>query len=57
MLESLGKTLDIPTPTCTGLINVASAALETDFRKDGQNRGRLGFDNIRHILDDGKGTT
>ena len=55
MLESLGKLLNIPTPTCSGLINVASAALETDFRKDGRTVERLGFENIGKILEDGKG--
>ena len=54
MLESMGAKLNIPTPTCTGLINVASAALETDFRKDGRTVDRLGFDNIKRILEDGK---
>lgn len=54
MLESMGSVLNIPTPTCTGLINVASAALETDFRKDGRTVDRLGYDNIRRILEDGK---
>lgn len=56
MLESLGQTLDIPTPTCSGLINVASAAMETDFRKDGRTVERLGYENIQKILSDGKTT-
>lgn len=54
LLESLGLTLKIPTPTCTGLINCASAAMETDFRKEGRTVDCLGFDNIWKILDDGK---
>lgn len=54
LLESLGQTLNIPTPTCSGLISVASAALETDFRKEGRTVDRLGFENIRKILEDGK---
>lgn len=54
MLESLGKFLKVPTPTCTGLINVASAALETNFRKDGRTVERLGLENIGKILEDGK---
>jgi len=54
MLESLGQLLKIHTPTCTGLINVASAALETDFRKDGRTVQRLGLDYIGKILSDGK---
>ncbi len=53
MLESMGSVLQIPTPTCTGLINVASAALETDFRKEGRTVERLELDNIRRILKDG----
>ncbi|MBN1778112.1 MAG: NAD/NADP octopine/nopaline dehydrogenase family protein [Clostridiales bacterium] len=53
MLESLGRLLKIHTPTCTGLIDVASAALETDFRKDGRTVERLGLENIGKILNDG----
>ncbi|HPJ03016.1 MAG TPA: NAD/NADP octopine/nopaline dehydrogenase family protein [Candidatus Limiplasma sp.] len=52
MLESLGQTLDIPTPTCSGLINVASAAMEIDFRKNGRTVERLGYANIQKILQD-----
>ena len=54
LLESLGQTLAIPTPTCSGLINVASAALEIDFRKDGRTVERLGLENIQKILEDSK---
>ena len=54
MLESLGTILGIPTPTCTGLINCASAALETDFRTAGRTVESLGYGNIQKILDDGK---
>ena len=53
MLESMGKALGIPTPTCTGLINVASAALETDFRKGGRTVESLGVSHIQRILTDG----
>jgi opine dehydrogenase len=54
LLESMGIKLNIPTPTCTGLINVASAALETDFREGGRTVDILGYDNIEHIHEDGK---
>lgn len=52
MLESLGSVLGIPTPTCTGLINCASAALGKDFRATGRTVEGLGADNIRRILAD-----
>ena len=54
MLESMGQLLNIPTPTCTGLINVASAAMGIDFRTNGRTIDRLGYDNIQKILKDGK---
>ncbi len=52
MLESLGHVLGIPTPTCSGLINCAAAALKRDFRAEGRTTERLGADNIRRILAD-----
>ena len=54
MLEALGAALKIPTPTCTGLINCASAAIKRDFRKEGRNLTLLGYANIRRIDEDGK---
>ncbi|MCI9271175.1 MAG: NAD/NADP octopine/nopaline dehydrogenase [Dorea sp.] len=54
LLESLGKVLDIPVPVCTSLIELASAALGRDFRKEGRTLERLGEENIRTILDDTK---
>ncbi|HPF87983.1 MAG TPA: NAD/NADP octopine/nopaline dehydrogenase family protein [Candidatus Limiplasma sp.] len=54
MLEALGLALKIPTPTCTGLINCASAALKRDFRKEGRNLQLLGTSHIRRIFEDGK---
>lgn len=54
MLEALGMALNIPTPTCTGLINCASAALKRDYRKEGRNLQLLGIGNIRRILEDSK---
>ena len=50
MLESLGIVYGIPTPTCSGLINCASAALHRDFRAEGRTVERLGIDNIKAIL-------
>lgn len=46
MLESLGKTFGISTPTTTGLINCANAALGVDFRRIGRTVDALGYDNI-----------
>lgn len=54
MLESLGKALNVKTPITTALINIASAALETDFRAAGRTEERLGGGNIEKILDDCK---
>lgn len=47
LLESLGEVLDIKTPTCTGLINCASAALNVDYRETGRTIIKLGIDNIK----------
>jgi len=55
MLESLGKILGIPTPTTTGLINCASAALKTDFRENGRTVEALGESNIKAIIKEGLG--
>ena len=52
LMESLGKVLNIPVPVCTSLIELASAALGRDFRKDGRTLGRLGEENVRRILED-----
>lgn len=52
LMESLGRVLDIPVPVCTALIEVASAALQTDFRKNGRTLQRLGEENIHRILDE-----
>lgn len=54
LMESLAKVLDIPVPVCTSLIELASAALGRDFRKEGRTLERLGEENIRNILDDTK---
>ena len=52
MLEALGKQLDVATPVCTSLIEIASAALGRDMRSDGRTPERLGVDNLREILAD-----
>ena len=52
LLESLGKFLDINTPTCSGLINCASAALRRDFRIEGRTFERLGISFVKKILAD-----
>lgn len=52
LMEALGKVLDIPVPVCTSLIELASASLGRNFRKEGRTLERLGEDNIRKILDD-----
>ena len=54
MLESLGKALDVETPIAPALINIASAALQVDFRANGRTEERLGIENIHKILDDCK---
>jgi len=50
LLESLGELLNIETPTCTGLINTASAALNIDFRENARTVEQLGKDNLEIIL-------
>lgn len=52
LLESLGASLGVPTPVCSSLIEIASAALGCDLRAQGRTIERLGRDNIRAILDD-----
>lgn len=54
MLESLGKLLNINTPIATSLIEVASAALNRDLRREGRTVSRLGYDNIKLILEECK---
>lgn len=52
MLESLGKSLGVPTPIATSLIEIASASLCRDMRADGRTPERLGKENIDLILKD-----
>jgi len=42
LMESIGLMLHIETPTCTALINLSSAALNRDFRKEGRSLEKLG---------------
>ena len=52
MLEALGKALDVATPICTALIEIASAALGRDLRAEGRTPEKLGRENIHRILRD-----
>lgn len=55
MLETLGAELNVPTPVCTSLIEIASAALGRDMRAGGRTVSRLGVDYIKRILNDREG--
>ena len=50
LLESLGLENKVPTPICTSLIEVASAALERDLRVEGRTIKRLGEQSLQQIL-------
>lgn len=52
MLEALGKSMNISTPICTSLIEIASAALGRNLRAEGRTPERLGEENIKKILSD-----
>ena len=54
MLEALGQELQIPTPITSALIEISSAALNRDFRKEGRTLDRLGRENIQKIIRDGR---
>lgn len=54
MLEALGKQMNIPTPVCTSLIELATYALGRDLRSQGRTPESLGEENIQRILDDCK---
>lgn len=54
MLESLAKVLEVKTPIATSLIEIASAALGRDLRKDGRSVEALGYDNIKKLIEDSK---
>lgn len=51
MLEALGKQLNIATPICTALIEMATAALGRDLRAEGRTLETLGVENVHSILD------
>ncbi|MCR5635810.1 MAG: NAD/NADP octopine/nopaline dehydrogenase family protein [Clostridiales bacterium] len=52
MLEALGKHMGIPTPIASSLIELATAALGRDMRKEGRSPEKLGQENITKILVD-----
>ena len=52
LLESLGAKLNVDTPICTALINIASAALKRDLRAEGRTVERLGETILQRIIDD-----
>lgn len=52
LLETLGEKLNVATPVCTALIEIASAALGRDLRAEGRTIHRLGEENISRILED-----
>jgi opine dehydrogenase len=55
LLESLGHKLKVETPVCSALINIASAALGRDLRKEGRTLERLGEDMLELIMQDREG--
>lgn len=55
LLESIAKSLDIPCPITTSLIEIASAALGYSLREKGRSIDALGRENIRRILDEAEG--
>lgn len=52
MLETLGEKLDIPTPICSSLIEIASAALGRDLRAEGRTAEGLGKAELDRIIND-----
>ncbi|MBQ3252729.1 MAG: NAD/NADP octopine/nopaline dehydrogenase family protein [Oscillospiraceae bacterium] len=56
MLEALGKALNVPTPICTALIEIATVALGRSMRAEGRTPQRLGYENIGKIIADAKKT-
>ena len=55
LLESIAKSLNIPCPITTSLIELASAALGYSLREKGRSIEALGLQNIRKILADAEG--
>ena len=54
LLESMGAVLKLPTPVASALIELASAALCRDLRKDGRTLEALGRENV-HRTAPGRG--
>lgn len=54
LLESLGEMLNIPTPTCSALITIASSCLQQDFRKHGRTVSSLGESYVKLIIVDSR---
>lgn len=52
LLESLGQLLNIKTPICTSLIELAGACLKMNFRQDGRTIEKLGIENLKKIIED-----
>ncbi|GMQ56611.1 NAD/NADP-dependent octopine/nopaline dehydrogenase family protein [Vallitalea sediminicola] len=46
LLESLGELLNVSTPICSSLINIASACMKTNYREVGRNVDRLQLEKI-----------
>ncbi len=55
LMESLAKVLEIPVPTCTSLIELATVALPMDCRGEGRTIEKLGRENIHRILEERAG--
>lgn len=54
MLEAIAKSLNVPTPIATALIDIAGVALGRNLRTEGRTPERLGIENIEKILADCK---
>ena len=52
LLESLGKKYHVPTPICSALIDIASAALGRNLRDNARTVERLGEDILEQIIKD-----
>lgn len=50
LMESLGGILGVPTPVCSSLITLASAALGRDLRKNARTVERLGAEGVARIV-------
>lgn len=50
MLETLGEALNVSTPICTSLIEMASAALGRNLRAEGRTLTKLGRNNVKKVI-------